>query len=128
MRTGRLAAALILAAPVNAQGVGKVPTQPVGPAVALPERPEGPFRRNICINASRIAGAAVVDHRTVDLTMRGGRRWRLLLTDCPQLTFYGGFYYRQSQAGLICAGRDQVIGREGGQCQVRAIAPLRRGR
>lgn len=86
---------------------------------------EGRARSGACIDAATIAGAEVIDPRTIDLVLRGGKRWRLKLQNsCSQVTYYGGFYYRQARSGMICAGKDRIIGRAGGECTVRAIVPL----
>lgn len=116
---------LCWAAPAVAQ-VARVPVQPMAPG--KPDRTFVPTRiyTDACVNASRIAAAEVMDHRHIDLVMKGGERVRLILqNDCNQLTFYGGFYYSQAQAGMICAGRDRLMGRAGGACRVRAIARLK---
>jgi hypothetical protein len=85
--------------------------------------------RTACIDASTIAGAVVVDARTVDVVMRGGRRWRLgLAQQCPQLSYYGGFYYEPRVAGKFCAGADRIISRAGGACRVSQISELRQVR
>lgn len=99
---------------------------PVQPMASQSVWQQGKAHRDGCVESARIAAAEVVDHRHLDLILRGGRRVRLILhNDCPQLTFYGGFYYSQTQSGMICAGRDRVIGRAGGVCRVRALAELK---
>lgn len=112
-------------APAGAQ-VLKVPVKPIGPSDQADQWVQGKAKKGACVDASRIAGAEVMDQRTVDIVLRGGERWRLRLArECSQLTFYGGFYYRQAQSGQICAGRDRIIGRAGGDCQVQAVMPLK---
>ncbi len=77
-----------------------------------------------------MAGAVVIGDRAVELTMVNGRRWRMAFArDCPALSFYQGFYYRRSQQGALCAGRDVVVARSGGECPIAsivALSPLRR--
>ena len=64
--------------------------------------------------------------RAIELTLKGGQRWRMhLAQDCPALSFYQGFYYQQQQAGLLCAGRDAIGARSGGECGIAAIVPVR---
>ncbi len=102
---------------------------PVKPMQARPAEQWAPGRasRDACIDVSGIAGAVVVDPRTLDVVMRGGKRWRVTLAQqCPQLSYYGGFYYKPERAGQFCAGRDRIIGRAGGECRVSRIAPLNR--
>jgi hypothetical protein len=85
----------------------------------------GKPRTRACLDSDAIAGAEVRDRRTVDVILRGGRRFRLLFAgDCPQLGYYGGMYYRPRRLGQLCAGRDNIMSRAGGSCRIRAIAPL----
>ncbi|MFN3371071.1 MAG: hypothetical protein ACK4Z0_06040 [Sphingomonadaceae bacterium] len=124
------ALALGLAGPALAQTppsvMGKVPVTPYGLDTGWTVGKPSP---RACLDSSTIAGAVVVDPVTVDVIQRGGQRWRLILDrDCPQLSYYGGFYYRAGAAGQFCAGRDRIIGRAGGECRVRAIAPMQRQR
>ncbi len=44
--------------------------------------------------------------------------------DCPALSFYQGFYYRRSQQGALCAGRDVIVARSGGECPIASIVAL----
>lgn len=123
----RLLAAGLLwlaAGPAAAQAVGRVPVAPPPPTeIWKPGKPS----RTACIDATRIAGAIVVDPRTLDVVLKGGKRWRLTLAQqCPQLSYYGGFYYKPQVSGQFCAGRDRIIGRAGGDCRVSHIAPLTR--
>lgn len=113
----------LLPAPAMAQ-LGRVQARPAEPEMAEQWKP-GRSSRTACIDATRIAAAVVVDQKTVDVVMRGGKRWRLTLAGkCPQLSYYGGFYYKPGTAGQFCAGQDHIIGRAGGSCRVSRIAPL----
>jgi hypothetical protein len=119
---GLLAAAL--AGPAVAQ-VGVVPVKPMPPAAAEQWRADKPSRTS-CIDVSAIAGAMVVDSRTLDVVLKGGKRWRLTLAQqCPQLSYYGGFYYQPTVPGKFCAGKDRIISRAGGACRVSHISRLR---
>jgi hypothetical protein len=126
-RLSCLFAAMIAAHPLGAQ-VGVVPVRPMPSAerdIWVAGRPS----KKACIDTSRIAGAIVVDARTVDVTMRGDRRWRLTLAQqCPQLRYYGGFYYQPRVPGKFCAGEDRIISRAGGACRVNSISELRPAR
>jgi hypothetical protein len=114
---------MLLSVPAAAQ-VGRVPVTPKAPE-AREEWVEGRSRRGACINASAIAGAYVVDPQTLEVVMRGGARHRVRFASaCPQLSYYGGFYYQPVQAGQLCAGRDRIMGRAGGACRISAIVPL----
>jgi hypothetical protein len=102
---------------------------PVKPAVPDSAWPVVRVSKRGCVDTSAIAGAMVMDSRTLELVMRGGQRLRLLFArDCPQLSYYGGFYYRPDSAGRLCAGRDRLMGRDGGNCPIAAVATLRRPR
>lgn len=78
--------------------------------------------RSRCIGVDAVAGAVVFGDRAVELTMKDGARWRMSFAQsCPALSFYQGFYYRRAVAGRLCAGRDAVIARSGGECPIDAI-------
>lgn len=124
-RTMAIAAcvALLPVSAVLAQ-VRAVPVSPVHPSANQKWR-VGKAKTKACIDTDRIAGAVIMDQRTLDVVLRGGERFRLsLASDCPQVGYYGSFYYQVSSAGKLCAGRDRVMGRAGGSCKVRAIAPI----
>lgn len=124
---GGVAVALLWATAAGAQAPAPVPMErvPVKPMVPAPER-WVPAKRATCIDVARIGGAVVVDGRTIDVVMRGGRRWRLTLAaQCPQLSYYGGFYYQPRKPGLMCAGQDRILSRAGGSCRVARIHALR---
>ena len=106
--------------------VGVVPVRPLPPSELenwVPVRSS----TSACIDVARIGGAVVVDPRNLDIVMRGGNRFRLTLaTACPQLSYYGGFYYQPTQPGKFCAGRDKVMARAGGACRVSRISVLQK--
>ncbi|PZU50603.1 MAG: hypothetical protein DI568_02255 [Sphingomonas sp.] len=118
----------LLAAPAAAQ-VGVVPVRPL-PQTGVEQWVPVKTTRTGCFDTANIAGAIVVDARTVDVTMKGGKRWRLTLAQqCPQLSYYGGFYYQPRVPGKFCAGSDKVMSRAGGACRVSTISemkPIRR--
>lgn len=89
----------------------------------LAGRPLPPRRgRNRCIAMDGIAGAQLFSDRAIELTMKTGRRFRMFFAqDCPALSFYQGFYYRRARAGQLCAGRDAVGARSGGECPIASI-------
>ena len=98
---------------------------PVRPGGAAQSRPAPPRAgRSRCISIDGIAAAQIFGDRAIELTMRGGARWRLhLAQECPGLSFYQGFYYQQRKAGQLCAGRDAIGARSGGECAIAAIIP-----
>ena len=105
--------------------IARVPVQPSQSQGSKELWVPGKAKPGTCIDAGQIAGAVVIDPTTIELVMKGGKRWLLKLRNaCPQLSYYGGFYYSQSQAGKICAGRDRIIGRAGGACEVAKLMPL----
>lgn len=98
-----------------------------------PGRPAPPASgRAACIDVSRVAAAQVYGDAWVELTLQGGKRWRMYFEQaCPALSFYDGFYYRRAEQGRLCAGRDAVIARSGGECAIASIVrikPLKRPR
>lgn len=100
----------------------RVPAMPIMPlAVPLPRRPiiwrekRGPK----CVPMNALAGAAVTQSDAVDLYLRGGERLRARLDDdCPALDYYYGFYIAPAPDGQICADRDVIRTRSGGQCPI----------
>ncbi len=134
MRSAGLLVAVVLtglgqlapAAAQEASPMGVVPVKPM-PRSESEIWVAGKPSRDACFDVARIGGAIVVDPRTVDVMMRGGARWRLMLAQqCPQLSYYGGFYYQPSKAGKFCAGRDRIMGRAGGSCRVMTIAKMKK--
>lgn len=72
-----------------------------------------------CIPAAGIAGAAVIGPTSVDIILRDNRRIRAKLeSSCPALDFYRGFYVKPNPDGQICADRDAIRSRMGGQCEI----------
>lgn len=82
--------------------------------------------RSRCIGVDTVAGAIVFGDRAVELSMKDGARWRMTFAQsCPALSFYQGFYYRRAVAGRLCARRDAVIARSGGECPIDTIVRIR---
>jgi hypothetical protein len=72
-----------------------------------------------CINSADVAGAAITPDGAVDFVLRGGKRMRAWLeSECPALDFYQGFYVKPDRDGMVCAGRDSIHSRSGGECQI----------
>jgi hypothetical protein len=114
----------------DGQAWRRVPVRPGGPALADATRPQVPRQgRRRCIAVDTIAAAQLFGDRAIELTLKGGQRWRLYLAqECPALSFYQGFYYQQSQAGRLCAGRDVIGARSGGECAIASIMPAGKAR
>lgn len=105
--------------------VERVPVVPAPPVLQREPRPEPPLAgRDKCVDISRVAAAQVFGDTSVELTLQGGARWRMYFAQgCPTLDFYRGFYYRRAEQGRLCAGRDAVIMRAGGECAIVSIVP-----
>jgi hypothetical protein len=72
-----------------------------------------------CIDAAAIGGAAITTPDSVDFILKGGKRVRAILEDqCPALDYYSGFYFRAPGDGKLCADRDSIHTRSGGDCQI----------
>ena len=79
-----------------------------------------------CIAWARILGHGLLGQNSVDLIFRDGTRIRARLERrCPALDYYRGFYLPATVDGLICADRDSVRSRTGGQCQIDQFRALR---
>jgi len=125
--------AALLAAPAVA-GAPEIPQVPVPPPVTAPAEKGGGLAslfggksRRACVAVDRIAGAVVTSERSIELVLVGGERWRMgFREDCPALSYYQGFYYRQTRAGELCAGRDAVLARSGGECPIATLARTRK--
>lgn len=97
------------------------------PGVAGIEWKEGRGPR--CVPASAIAAAALLSENSVDLILRDRRRIRAKLERCPELDYYFGFYITPNPDGQVCADRDTIRSRVGGQCGIqrfRALQAVRR--
>jgi hypothetical protein len=82
-----------------------------------------------CVAWGQIAAAALVRQDSVDLIFRDATRIRARLERrCPALDYYRGFYLSMTPDGLICADRDSVRARAGGECQIDRFRTLRAGR
>lgn len=99
----------------------------IGPGPTVTTRPFPPKEgRNRCISVDGLAGAQLFGDRAIELSMRSGQRYRLFLArECPALSFYQGFYYKRQKAGQLCAGRDVIGARSGGECPIASIIAVR---
>lgn len=78
-----------------------------------------------CIPLQGIGGAILVDLSTVDFILPGGPRVRAKLeASCPALDYYNGFYLRPGEDGMICADRDAIHARSGGECEITRFRKL----
>ncbi|HWW64055.1 MAG TPA: hypothetical protein VNZ43_04805 [Sphingomonadaceae bacterium] len=100
----------------------RVPTRAIRPSRPIEYREQKAAK---CQPMADIAGAAVVKPDNIDIIYRGGLRLRAELEDaCPALDYYGGFYIRPTRDGQICAGRDVIRSRAGGECRIRRFRKL----
>lgn len=104
---------------------GRRPDAPAGAAPVEWREGRGPR----CIETSRIAGATLVGPSSVDFIMRDNSRMRARLESrCPALDYYLGFYLSATEDGRICADRDAIRSRMGGECQIdrfRTLQPVK---
>lgn len=74
-----------------------------------------------CIPAGAIRGALLSSPEQVDLMLANKRRVRAKFSDdCPGLDYYGGFYL-EIRDRKICAGRNSIHARMGGECTIGAF-------
>jgi hypothetical protein len=99
----------------------------VQPAASMSSWREGRGPR--CVAASSVAGASLLSENSVDLVMRDQTRVRARLeSGCSGIEFYQGFYVNGTADGMICAERDAIRSRMGGQCRIdrfRSLAAVR---
>lgn len=94
------------------------------PPAAPPSRLPPPIRWKEkgapnCIRWSNMAAAMVSSPTTVDLILRGGTRYRVKLEkSCQAIDFYSGFYVKATKDGQVCANRDSIHSRSGGECVI----------
>ncbi len=101
--------------------VVRVETQVIQSAPMSYREKKGPR----CVPTASILGAAVVAPASVDFILRGGERMRARFNaSCPALAFYSGFYVSPNADGQMCAGRDSVRDRAGGECEVARLRAL----
>lgn len=82
-----------------------------------------------CVPAKSIAGAALLSQNSVDLVLRDSRRIRARLErSCPALDYYYGFYITPNPDGQVCAERDVIRSRMGGECQIDRFRLLKAAR
>lgn len=71
-----------------------------------------------CLSTRAITGARMSGQRSIDFLIMGDRHLRAHMSqDCKSLDFYGGFYL-QPRDEKVCAGRDTIRTRMGGNCNI----------
>ena len=87
------------------------------PGAPLVEWREGRGPR--CVPAGRIVAATFPSQSSVDLIFRDRSRIRARLERrCAALDFYRSFYVEATPDGQICADRDSIRSRTGGECEI----------
>lgn len=82
-----------------------------------------------CLPGGRFAGAQLSKPGSVDLFLRDGRAMRAEFNKrCTGLDLHHGFYMRGTSDGRMCAGRDSIHARSGGQCEIKRFRSLVRAR
>ncbi len=112
----------------------RVPRAPFAPVAYSPPRALPPIqwvekRTDRCVPLQNLAAVTINRTDSVDLLLSSGGRVRARLADdCPSLDFVSGLYIRPSGDGRMCASRDVIRSRSGGQCRItafRALVPAR---
>lgn len=110
------------------QTLVRVPVRPAPMRVAAPlawKEKRGPK----CLPGGGFAGAQLSKPGSVDLFLRDGRTMRAELAKrCTGLDLHHGFYMRGTPDGRMCAGRDSIHARSGGQCEIKRFRLLTRGK
>jgi hypothetical protein len=105
---------------VEDQLIVRVPVRPLPP----PQLEWLAVRGVQCLKVDAIRGAMLSGPQQVDILLPQQRRVRAHFSaDCPALDFYSGFYLKPDD-GRLCAGRDSVYSRIGGNCQVQRMQLL----
>ncbi|MBD8677964.1 hypothetical protein [Sphingomonas sp. CFBP 13720] len=114
--------------------VVRVPRAPFASAAYSSPRPLPPIQwvekhADRCVPIQDLAAVTVTRTDSVDLLLNGGKRLRARLADdCPALDFYAGLYLKPTGDGKMCASRDVIRSRSGGQCRIatfRTLVPAR---
>ena len=78
-----------------------------------------------CVRVQDLAAASITANDSVDLLVNGGGRLRARFhDDCRTLDFYSGFYVRMPADGKMCADRDTIRSRSGGECRIDSFRRL----
>lgn len=115
---------------VRQRVIVRVPAMPVArtslaPTPALPPIVWVERDAPQCVPVSALSAASITRSDSVDLVLDGGKRLRAQLGDqCPALDFYTGFYLKSPRDGMICADRDVIRSRSGGECRIEGFRRL----
>jgi hypothetical protein len=82
-----------------------------------------------CIKWSAIAAAMISSPTSLDVIIRGGKRYRVKLNkSCQAAEFYADFYVKATPDGQICRSRDSIYSRAGGECGIDKFRTLARAK
>lgn len=115
---------------VRQRVIVRVPAMPVArtslaPTPALPPIVWVERDAPRCVPVKMLSAASITRADSVDLVLNGGKRLRAQLGDqCPALDFYTGFYLKSPSDGMICAERDVIRSRAGGECRIEGFRRL----
>jgi hypothetical protein len=114
---------------IRRQILMRIPMQarPQAPSVQKGSRIEWKEKRGPkCVPARSVLAATAFTQKSVDLVLRDRTRLRARLErSCPALDYYFGFYVSPNPDGLICADRDSIRSRVGGECGIDGFRSLR---
>lgn len=80
-----------------------------------------------CIDVRNLRDKRVTDATHVRLLTRDGRAWSVeVRRTCPDLAFHNYVTFIPV-GGALCAGRDDMISREGYSCRINRVTPLTAG-
>lgn len=78
-----------------------------------------------CLPVRSLAAAELTSEHGVDLMLRDRSRMRARLgRECRPEDLYSGFYVQPTSDGNICAGRDQLLTRNGMSCDIDSFRRL----
>lgn len=101
----------------------------IGPAFGMSKPPAIRWKEGKgpkCVPARLIAGYEIAVPASVDFMLRDNRHIRAILDRaCPPLDYYRGFYVMPNPDGMICADRDVVRSRMGGECGIDRFRSLK---
>lgn len=110
---------------VREETVIRIPIRPVPRASMAPTMQWKAGRGPRCVTRAAIAGAVMSAPKAIDFILSDGRRMRAELEkSCPALDYYRGFYLRPTSDGAICADRDPIHARSGGECGIERFLSL----
>jgi hypothetical protein len=82
-----------------------------------------------CVPMRQVIAAGPISPGSVDLILRDRSRLRAKFdSSCPALDYYYGFYVTPNPDGLICADRDVIRSRMGGECGIDKFKTLQMSR